>query len=174
MKRSFLFASMAIASGLLLSNIYTSIVDAPAWSHALPASIDTAKQYYSASNPGNFFRIFSPLNQALGLLCVLLFWRRSPQIRLLLGAAFLLYATAEGMTFLYFYPRNAILFGAQTVDVVTLETTLAQWRSTNWVRSLVILIGVVCSMLALHKTYMVPVASGKHSSAKNLDKEMAL
>jgi hypothetical protein len=159
MKRSILFASMAIASGLVLTNIYTSIVDVPAWSHNLPASVDTARQYYSVSNPGNFFRIFSPLNQFLGLLCLIVFWKKSRQVRMLLAAAFLLYVTGEGMTFMYFYPRNAILFDAQHTDLETLQTTLSQWRGMNWVRSLVIALGVVCSAIALHATYSLSIAS---------------
>jgi hypothetical protein len=164
MKRIFLFASMGIASGLVLTNIYTSLVDVPAWEHNIPLSIDTARQYYSTSNPGNFFRIFSPLNQLLGLLGLLLFWKRSKQVRWLLGAAFLLYITGEGMTFMYFYPRNAILFGTQHTAVGTLQSTLAQWRGMNWVRSLVIATGVICSAVALHKTY-ADVVSRKHRVA---------
>jgi hypothetical protein len=154
MKHSFLFASMSIASGLLFTNVYTSLVDVPAWSQNIPASINMARQYYNASNPGNFFRIFSPLNQGLGLLSLLLFWKHNKDVRLMLGAAFLLYVIGEGMTFIYFYPRNAILFGPQHTDVDTLQTTIAQWRSMNWVRSVVIAAGVVCSARALHKTYV--------------------
>lgn len=58
MKRSILFASMGIAAGLVLTNMYTSIVDVPAWGHEIPASLDTARQYYQVSNPGDFFRFF--------------------------------------------------------------------------------------------------------------------
>src|SRR5688572_10643550 len=116
MKHSIIFASMAIAAGLVLTNIYTSIVDVPAWGRSIPASIDTARQYYSASNPGDFFRIFSPINQLLGLLSIILFWKQGNQIRKFLIAAFALYVIGEGMTFMYFYPRNEILF-ASNADV---------------------------------------------------------
>jgi len=153
MKRLVLFASIAIAAGLTLVNVYTSLVDVPAWSHHVPASIETARKYYSASNPGNFFRIFSPLNQLLGLVCLLLFWKRNRQVRVLLSAAFLLYVIGEGMTFMYFYPRNAILFGTNPVDTQTLQATLKQWSSMNWLRSLIIAIGCVCSGLGLHHSY---------------------
>jgi hypothetical protein len=81
MKRSILFASMGIAAGLVLANIYTSLVDVPAWGSNIPASLETTRQYYKVSNPGNFFRIFSPLNQGLGLLCVLLFWKQGKAVR---------------------------------------------------------------------------------------------
>ena len=36
MKRLFIFASMAMASGLMLANVYTSLVDARSWGSHLP------------------------------------------------------------------------------------------------------------------------------------------
>jgi hypothetical protein len=156
MKRSVLFASMAIASGLTLTNIYTSIVDVPAWSHNVPTSIDVARQYFSVSNPGHFFRIFSPINQVLGLLSLFLFWKRSREIRFLLLGAFACYFIAEGLTFQYFYPRNAILFGAQPADPATLKSVLTDWSSMNWLRTAIVAAGVICSALALNKTYLAP------------------
>jgi hypothetical protein len=165
MKRSFLFASMCIAAGLTLTNIYTSLVDVPAWSHNVPASIETTRQYFSASNPGTFFRIFSPINQLLGLTSLILFWKRSSQVRMLLIAALILYVTGEGLTFQYFYPRNAILFDSQQVDAGTLQSVLAEWRSMNWVRSAIIATGVICSALALNKTYLISPISRQSTPA---------
>jgi hypothetical protein len=153
MKTFILFASMAIATGLVLTNMYTSIVDVPAWGRSIPTSIDTARQYYSASNPGDFFRIFSPINQLLGLICIIVFWKNGKQIRKFLIAAFLLYVIGEGMTFMYFYPRNEILF-ASKADVQQLQTTLNEWRQMNWVRTLVIAAGFICSASALHYSYL--------------------
>jgi len=158
MKRSIIYASMAIAAGLVLANTYTSIVDVPAWGHNIPNSIQTARQYYEASNPGDFFRIFSPLNQALGLLCVVLFWKRGKQMRWFLVGAFLLYIIGEGMTFQYFYPRNDIMFKSNLADVEKLRSTWLEWRNMNWVRTLVIAAGVVCSARALHLSYGAPIS----------------
>ena len=153
MKNSIIFASMAIAAGLVLTNMYTSIVDVPAWGRSIPSSIDNARQYYSASNPGDFFRIFSPINQFLGLIAIIVFWKQGKQVRRFLIAAFLLYVIGEGMTFMYFYPRNEILF-ASNADVQQLQTTLNEWRQMNWVRTLVIASGFICSSLALHYRYV--------------------
>jgi hypothetical protein len=153
MKQAILFASLGIASGLLLTNMYTSIVDVPAWGHNIPESINTARQYFSVSNPGNFFRIFSPLNQLLGLLALILFWKQGKQVRLLLAVALVMYFIGEGMTFKYFYPRNEILFTSNVFDEQVLRETWEQWRSMNWVRSTVIAIGIVASSTALHFAY---------------------
>ena len=153
MKRSILFASIGIAAGLVLANIYTSLVDVPAWGSNLPTSIETARQYYTYSNPGDFFRIFSPANQGLGLLCVVLFWKHGKEMRRLLLAAFILYMIGEGMTFQYFYPRNEIMFKLDLGNIEKIRTTWEQWRSMNWIRTLVIAIGFVCSAFALHCSY---------------------
>src|SRR3954470_12856062 len=104
MKTIFLFASISIAGGLLFVNLYTSLVDARSWGSDIPNSIATAREYYKTVNPGNFFRLFSPVNQLLGLLVLILFWRSSPSIRLCLGIAFVLYILGDALTFAYFYP----------------------------------------------------------------------
>jgi uncharacterized membrane protein len=153
MKRTLLFASLVVASGIMLTNIYTSIVDAPSWGSNIPSSINAAREYYKVSNPGNFFRIFSPLNQGLGLLCVVLFWKSGKPTRHYLLGAFLLYCLAEGLTFMYFYPRNAIMFESATADQAVLRDVWQQWSTTNWLRTLVVAAGVVCSAMALHRSY---------------------
>jgi hypothetical protein len=151
-------ASITIAAGLLLTNIYTSLIDARSWGSNIPSSIATARDYYKAVNPGNFFRIFSPVNQALALIMLVLFWKTSPSIRLYLGIAFLMYIIAEGMTFKYFYPRNLILFRtAQLTDIELLKKTWSEWAFMNWVRSSLLVVGLVFSFLSLHKFYLLRI-----------------
>src|SRR6185436_18903917 len=85
MKQLLLFVSIALASGLLLTNIYTSLVDAKSWGANIPQSIETAREYFKTVNAGNFFRIFSPANQVAGLLALILFWKVSATARIYLG-----------------------------------------------------------------------------------------
>jgi hypothetical protein len=158
MKNFILFLSISLASGLLFVNIYTSLVDARSWGSNIPNSIATAREYYKVVNPGNFFRIFSPANQLLALLVLILFWKLSPAVRLYLGVAFVLYVLADVFTFAYFYPRNDIMFKtAQLTDVDTLKKVWAEWNAMNWVRSLIILTGLIFSFLSLHKIYNIPL-----------------
>jgi len=154
MKKIILFASISIASGILFVNLYTSLVDAKSWGSNVPNSIATAREYFKTVNPGNFFRIFSPLNQLLGLLVLILFWKSSPSIRLCLGCAFVLYIVGDALTFAYFYPRNDIMFKtAQLTDTDLLKRTVYEWSMMNWIRSLIILTGLFFSFLSLHKIY---------------------
>ena len=157
MKNFVLFASIALASGLLFVNLYTSLIDAKSWGSDMPNSIATSREYFKQVNPGNFFRLFSPLNQVLALVVLILFWKASPSVRLYLGAALALYILADVLIFAYFYPRNDIMFRtASLTDITLLKKTWSEWNMMNWVRSSVILVGLFFSFFALQKTFSVP------------------
>jgi hypothetical protein len=154
MKNIILFLSISIASGLLLVNIYNSLIDARSWGSDIPNSIATAREYFKTVNPGNFFRLFSPVNQAMALLALIVFWRSSPTIRMYLGAVLVLYVLADVITFAYFYPRNDIMFRtASLTDVELLKKTWSEWNAMTWVRSIMLIVGLILSFLSLHKIY---------------------
>jgi Domain of unknown function (DUF1772) len=156
MKSIILFLSIAFASGLFFVNVYTSLIDARSWGSDISNSIAAARTYFNTVNPGNFFRIFSPVNQVLGLLALIIFWKSSPSIRLCLGLALLLYVLGEVLTFAYFFPRNEIMFrSAELTDVDLLKKTWSEWSMMNWFRSLILLAGLFFSFLSLHKIYSI-------------------
>ena len=160
MKNLLLFVSISIASGLLFVNLYTSLIDAKSWGSDLPNSIATARAYFKVVNPGHFFRVFSPVNQVLAALVLILFWRTFPLIRVYLSAAVIMYILADVFTFAYFYPRNEIMFeSARITDVELLKKTWSEWSTMNWVRTLMLVTGLFFSFLSLHKVYvtLVPV-----------------
>ena len=174
MKKLIIFASMAMAAGLTLTNIYTSVVDVPSWGSNIPFSIAAAREYFKVSDPSHFFRIFSPINQALGLISVIIFWKRSSQIRWLLVAAFLLYVTAEGMTFQYFYPRNDIMFKSTITDAEQLRTTWLEWKNMNWLRTAIVAAGFMCSATALHFAYAAEVLRKRESQPARSNQAVAI
>ena len=154
MQKITLFLSIVLAGGLLFTNLYTSLIDARSWGSDIPNSIGTARAYFKEVDPGNFFRLFSPVNQALGIMVLVLFWKASPSIRMGLGIALVCYVLAEALTFTYFFPRNDIMFrDAALADVDLLRKTWSEWNSMNWVRSGILTIGVFFSCLSLHRIY---------------------
>lgn len=123
--------SAATASGLLFVNLYNSIVDAPNWGVDIPKSMVTAREYFRIANPGSFFRIFSPANQVLALVALILCWKNIRYIAIAsLAAAILL----DVMTFGYFYPRNDIMF-LDAMDESAVRIAWQEWSSMNWLRS---------------------------------------
>jgi hypothetical protein len=151
MKIVILYLSIVFASGVLFVNIYNSIVDTTAWGAHFPESIQTTRDYYQSVNPGTFFRVFSPVNQVLALLSLILFWKTSGNVRIFLLVAFILYVLGDVFTFAYFYPRNDIMFKSDiSTNLEAIKTAWKQWVPMNWLRSLIILVGLVFSFIALH------------------------
>ena len=154
MKSIVLFASITLAAGLLFVNFYNSLVDAKSWGSNIPNSIATAREYFKTANPGNFFRVYSPINQVLGLLALILFWKSDPSARLSLGIAFALYVLGDVFTYAYFFPRNDIMWKtAQLTDVDLLRKAWSEWNSMNWLRTFMLLVGLCFSFLSLHRIY---------------------
>jgi uncharacterized membrane protein len=139
-----------LAAGVLFANVYTSLVDAPNWGHDIPASIEATRAYFSAANPGTFFRIFSPALQVVTLVALVLCWRVDKRVRYYLLAALVFAVATDAMTFAYFYPRNDIMFVnpvAGNVDAI--RSAWSQWSTMNWPRSAVVAIGLIFDFAAL-------------------------
>ncbi len=156
MKKVFVLASVSFASGILFVNIYNSLVNAVAVESDIPNSVIATREYFKTVNPGDFFKIFSPLTQVLALLSLILYWKRSASVRLFLGLAFALYLASDIFTFIYFHPRNDIMFKSETLaDTETLKRLASEWSSMNWVRSFVVFCGIVCSFIGIDRIYKV-------------------
>lgn len=156
MKQLFLFASIVLASGLLFTNIYNSMIDATSWGADIPNSIQTTREYFKTVNPGNFFRIFSPVNQVLALVALILFWKTSSRARIFLGTALALYVLGDVFTFAYFYPRNDIMFKtAALTDIDTITNAWKGWSTMNWLRSAILFAGLIFSFIAWRKIYTI-------------------
>lgn len=152
MKRIILFASISVMAGLLFANMYNSMVDANNWCSNMPQSIEQARQYFSVSNPGDFYRLFSPINQVLAIAALILFWRTDKGIRLNLGIALMLALFGDALTFGYFYPRNEILFHSDlSARLQPIADACTQWKGMNWFRSLTILAGLIFQFIALNR-----------------------
>jgi len=142
--------TVVFAAGLLFVNVYNSIVDATNWGSHLPGSVEAARAYFRAADPGTFFRLASPLNQLISLATLAVCWKVSPRMRLLCGLVAALALANDVFTFAYFYPRNAVMF-EQPLDgrLEAIKAAAAQWSSMNWIRSLGVATGLLCAIAAL-------------------------
>lgn len=155
MKKLILFLSIISASGLVMITIYNLVVDAASWGSDIPSSIQTVRDYYRHVDPRNFFQIVAPVNQALILLTVILFWKDSVSLRIYFSAAFFLYAIIAVLTFLYFVPRDEIIFNSPIENTGRIQTALSQWKQMNWIRTFLGLVGVLCTFRGLDIFYKI-------------------
>ena len=149
LKRVVLYAAILLLAGVLMPNVYTSVVDAPNWGSSIPASMDAAKHYFTVANPGTYFRIFSPAAQIAALLSLILCWKYGWLVRGLIAAALVLAVSTDVLTFAYFYPRNEIMFGPAQHPNDVLQNAWNGWTAMNHVRSALALTAVLCELAAL-------------------------
>lgn len=155
-------------AGIAFVNMYNSIVDTNSWISDVPASIMAFRAYFHHTNPGHFFRVFSPLNQLLALLVLISYWKTSIRLRWLLSIAFLLAVSGDILTFTYFYPRNDLLMTLPVKNHTDqLLVILKEWRTVNWIRTVIILTGLVFSCKALNDLTRQPVATNEASVSSN-------
>jgi hypothetical protein len=154
MKKLILFLSIICASGLTMVNIYNGVIDAQSWASDVPASIQTARDYFQHVDPRRFYTIVGPINEILILLTIILFWKDGVSLRVYFAASFLMYAAIVILTFAYFVPRNLILFTSSIPDHLDqIRAAAAQWSHMNWLRSLLGLAGVLFSCKGLDTYY---------------------
>jgi hypothetical protein len=148
-----LWLAVMVIGGVLGANVYNSAVDARNWGSNIPASLNAARAYFSAANPGSFFRIASPLTQVLSLLALILCWN-VPGARLLAGIAVAANVTGDIMTFAYFYPRNAVMF----VKPMSADAATRAWRgwtAMNHLRSAVVLTALLAELGTLTRVAQI-------------------
>src|SRR5881392_3590340 len=109
MKKLSLFLSIICASGLTMVNIYNGVIDAQSWASDIPASIQTARDYFQHVDPRRFYEIAGPMNLILILLTLTLFWKESVSLRSYFAASLACYVAILIVTLAYFIPRNLIL-----------------------------------------------------------------
>jgi hypothetical protein len=148
-QRIFIFAAILLLASVLFPNVYNSIVDAQNWGSSIPQSIDAAKAYFAHYNPGHYYRTASPAAQIAALIVLIATWRLGRNARLLAGAALILAVCGDIMTFAYFYPRNAIMFGPDQHSVEVLQDAWSGWNAMNWVRSSVCFVALICELSLL-------------------------
>src|SRR5438477_13114697 len=110
MKKLILFLSIICASGLTMVSIYNSVVDAQSWGSDIPASIQTARDYFAHVDPRRFFEVAGRVILVLIILTLFLFWKISVSLRFYFAASFASYAAFLFLTLVSFFLRILILF----------------------------------------------------------------
>jgi hypothetical protein len=148
MRQAIIFMAIVVTGTVLGANVYNSVVDVPNWGAQIPGSLETARRYFSVRNPGTFFRVASPLSQALSVLVLIVSWKLGGPTRGLAALALGLGVLADVLTFAYFYPRNDVMF-VHAVDIEAMTRSWTGWSTMNHVRNLLVLGGLVCQLSVL-------------------------
>ena len=140
--------ALVFSAMLLGTGVYQNVVDAPNYMGA-PTSLEHARGFYHATNPGMFFRWLVPTTQLFLLLALVVNWKSAPDTRWKLGGALVVLVLTDMITFRFHYPRNDILFVAPlTQPPAYYDRVVTEWAIGNYVRVALTLIVVVLLMVS--------------------------
>ncbi len=141
--------ALVMSAMLLGTGVYQNVVDAPNYMGA-PTSLEHARGFYHATNPGNFFRVLVPATQLFLLLAIVFNWNPVPGTRWKLVGALAALILTDVITFRFHYPRNDILFVAPlTQSPEYYDRVVTQWAMGNYVRVALILTAVVLVIISM-------------------------
>jgi uncharacterized membrane protein len=106
--------ALVVAGILLGAGVYESVVLAPNLQGA-PISLEHARGFYHATNPGMFFRWLVPATQLFLLLALAVNWKPAPDTRWKLGGALVFLVLTDMVTFRFHYPRNDVCGSADEI-----------------------------------------------------------
>ena len=141
--------ALVLSAMLLGTGVYQNVVDAPNYMGA-PTSLEHARGFYHATNPGMFFRWLVPATQLFLLLALVVNWKPAPDTRWKLGGALVFLVLTDMITFRFHYPRNDILFVAPlTQPAAYYDGIVREWAIGNYARVALILVSVALVMVSL-------------------------
>ena len=141
--------ALVFSAMLLGTGVYQNVVDAPNYMGA-PTSLEHARGFYHATNPGMFFRWLVPATQLFLLLALVVNWKPAPDTRWKLGGALVFLVLTDMVTFRFHYPRNDILFVAPlTKSPEYYDQVVREWAIGNYVRVALILTAVAFVMVSM-------------------------
>lgn len=149
---SLIFTHFCLMMMVFGGAIMETFINFPNWFHDIPASLDVAKNFLQARNPGQFFQTLYPLAILTGMAFVILGWRIKPARNFIL-AALILSVGVEFLTFVFIYPllRIMIVEGTAVHSVEALKQTAGQFTTLNYMRMFFFLIAEVLSLIGLWK-----------------------
>jgi Domain of unknown function (DUF1772) len=140
---------LVLSAMLLGTGVYQNVVDAPNYMGA-PTSLEHARGFYHATNPGTFFRWLVPAAQLFILLALVVNWKPAHGPRWTLGGALVFLVLTDLITFRFHYPRNDILFVAPlTQSAAYYDGIVREWAVGNYARVALILVSVVLLTVSL-------------------------
>jgi uncharacterized membrane protein len=146
-------AALVLSAMLLGTGVYQNVVDAPNYMGA-PASLEHARGFYHAMNPGEFFRVMVPLTQLFLLAALVCNWKPAPSTRWKLAGALALLILTDVVTFRFHYPRNEILFVAPlTNSPAYYDRVVTEWATGNYLR-----VGLILTAVVLVTVSMIRIA----------------
>ena len=132
----------------LAGHVYELIVNIPNWRSGEVAEVMRYRDFYAKSDPKYYFIFIYVGSIIASLSCVFLAWNTGGRLLGLTAAAFLIVVGVFIFTAVFFVPINNYIWGTD-YDAVLLKGMVQRWVLMEYVRVVLVAIGLACSIFAL-------------------------
>lgn len=149
MKRILLFAAVLFYCFHFSGHIYESLVLVTNWKSGEVADVARYVDFLRVGTPADFFSIaqFGCLLTSLAVFITV--WREKGKVRLFACMTLLIAVFVMAGTFVIFVPINIYMATTTNFDPVELKAKVTTWVNFEYVRIIVIALGLITSIAAL-------------------------
>lgn len=143
-----LWATMLLYCVYFAGHLYDLIANVPNWRSGEVDDVRRYRDFYQRSDPKYFF---APLVVALPLVSLIglvLIWSQGTSLRIISGLAFAIALGVSVWTVRYFVPINNYIWAGE-YDAATLKRYVTGWVRGEYVRIVMIGIGLICAIVAV-------------------------
>lgn len=149
MKRILLFAAVLFYCFHFAGHIYESLVLVTNWKSGEVADVVRYVDFLRVGTPADFFKIAQLGCLLTSLAAFIAAWREKGKVRLFAGMTFLIAIVVMAGTVIVFFPINQYMGSTTNFDPVELKTKVTTWVNFEYVRIVVIALGLITSIAAL-------------------------
>ncbi|MGB2751822.1 MAG: hypothetical protein WBC19_07165 [Pyrinomonadaceae bacterium] len=149
MKRILLFATVLFLTFHLTGHIYEMLVLVPNWKSGEVADVVRYVDFIRIGMPSHFFSIAQFGCLLLSLVTFVAVWSEKEKVRMFAGITFFISVIVMAGTFIIFVPINIYMGSTTNFDPVELKTKVTTWVNFEYMRIVVIALGLVTSIAAL-------------------------
>lgn len=147
----FLWLTVLLFSFYFAGHLFDLLVNIPNWKSGEISDVVKYREFYSQSSPKNYFLLLVTSTPIISMISLGLVWHIAGSVRYFLAAAFVLSVIVLIFTLKYFVPINEYIFNTTTYDQVELKELVSKWISADYLRLLLLGIGMLTAIAGLNE-----------------------
>ena len=144
---------MLLFSFHFAGHLFDIIANQPNWKSGTITDVSNYRDFYVHSSPKYYFILIVLGSPVVCLLALISVWSNGNRIKIFVGASFLISLIVLLFTVIFFVPINEYIFSTSTYDGVKLKDMVSRWITMEYIRFLLIGLGLVTSILGLEEFY---------------------
>ncbi len=146
----FLWLTVILYSFYFAGHMFDLLANVPNWKSGEINDVSSYRDFYSKSTPKNYFFPIVVGTPVISLITLIFVWNYKNPVTLLIAFSFLISIIVFVFTLRFFVPINEYILKSSEYDAETLKYKVSRWVKMDYVRILMVGVGLITSILGLN------------------------